>query len=192
MAIAWSLVRKVVHPFSKYVESARSKYSSLTVTENKGVRAWSRRLRKYVDPDRPNNMKLKDSQVRWIVRENGRGGLTNAQIAATMGVTVRWVQRLWARHQNHPARDISHPAPMGRPPNGMPGRREHSAVLSARHSEHLGAAALQERIREQTGMNIPHGTIHRILRDERMAEAHPKKGRRRKWVLYERRYSNSM
>ena len=74
----------------------------------------------------------------------------------------------------------------------MPGRREHSAVLSARHSEHQGAAALQERIREQTGMNIPHVTIHSMLRGKRLAKAHPKKGRRRKWVRYKRRYSNSM
>ena len=59
-------------------------------------------------------------------------------------------------------------------------------------AEHAGAAALRESIRDQTGMNIPNGTIHSMLRDEGMAEAHPKKNRRRKWVRYERRYSNSM
>ena len=109
-----------------------------------------------------------------------------------MGVTPRWIQRLWAMHQNRAARDITHPAPMGRPPNGMPGRREHSAGLSARHEDHAGAAALRRIIAQQTGMNIPHGTVHHILRDEGLAEAHPKKGGRRKWVRYERKYSNSL
>ena len=137
-------------------------------------------------------MKLKGYQARWTVREKRKGNLTNAQMAGTMGVTVRWVQRPWARHRNHATRDVSRPAPMGRPPNGMPGRREHSAVLSARLLEHAGAAALQRRIREQTGMNVPHGAIHGMLRDEEMAEARPKKGGRRRQVRCGRRCPNSM
>ncbi len=92
-------------------------------------------------------MKLEKSQVQWIVKEKKKGELTNAQIAGTMDVTVRWVQKLWARHKGCPAAsEISHPAPMGRPQNGLPGRREHSAVMSARHAEHMGAAGLQQRI----------------------------------------------
>ena len=170
----------------------RTKRTSLTATGNKGMRAWSRRLRKYIDPAHPGSMKLNESQVRWIVREKAKGILTNAQIAGTMGVTVRWVQKLQARHQNRPARDITHPVPMGRPCNGMPGCREHSAVLSARHWEHAGAAALRRIIARQTGMNIPHGTVHRILRDERLADSHPRKGGRRRWVRYEREHSNSL
>ena len=74
---------------------------------------------------------------------------------------------------------------MGRPQNSMPGSKEHSAVLSARQVEHAGAALLQRRIITQTGINIPHGTIHHILRDENMADSNPKKSKRRKWVRYE-------
>ena len=41
-------------------------------------------------------------------------------------------------------------------------------------------------------MNIPHGAIHAVLKDENMAETHPKKAKRRKWVRYEREHSNSL
>ena len=74
----------------------------------------------------------------------------------------------------------------------MTGRREHSAVLSARYGEHLGAAELQDIIRMRTGMNIPHGAIHLILRQENMAKRQEKKSKKRKWVRYEREHSNSL
>ena len=77
---------------SKYVKRVSGrKRTSLTSTGNKGVWVWSKRLHKYVDPSNPGNTRLKDSQVRWIVREKRKGDLTNARIAETMGVTVRWV-----------------------------------------------------------------------------------------------------
>ncbi len=187
------IVQKVVHPFSECVKSVRSRCASLTHTGSTGVWVWRRKLRKYVSLEHPNGMKLEKSQVQWIVKEKKKGELTNAQIAGTMDVTVRWVQKLWARHKGCPAAsEISHPAPMGRPQNGLPGRREHSAVMSARHAEHMGAAGLQQRIANQTGIHIPHGIIHKILRDEEMAEAQPSKGTRYRWVRYERDHSNSL
>ena len=73
----------------------------------------------------------------------------------------------------------------------MPGRREHSAVLSARQAEHTGAVALQRIIENQTGMNIPHGVIQRA-EVRKHGRNTPKKGKRRKWVRYEREYSNSL
>ena len=109
-----------------------------------------------------------------------------------MCVSVRWVQKTWAGHKAHAAGQISHPAPMGGPLQGMPGRREHSAVPPARQAEHAGAVALQRIMASQTGMNIPHGAIHAVLKDENMAETHPKKAKRRKCVRYEREHSNSL
>ncbi len=43
-----------------------------------------------------------------------------------------------------------------------------------------------------TGINVPHGAIHSILMDENMAERHPGKGRRRKWVRHGRTYPDSL
>lgn len=41
-------------------------------------------------------------------------------------------------------------------------------------------------------MDIPHNIIHKILRYKGLASEQPKKQRKRKWVRYERTYSNSM
>lgn len=50
-----------------------------------------------------------------------------------------------------------------------------------------------EKIIDDTdGTHIPHDTVHKILRSRGLASQQPKKGRKRKWVRYERAYSNSM
>ena len=51
-------------------------------------------------------------------------------------------------------------APIGRPEDGILGRREHSAVLTARTEDHLGAVRLHGIIRDSTGINIPYNKIH--------------------------------
>ncbi len=71
---------------------------------------------------------------------------------------------------------------MGRPQNGMPGRREHSAVLSVRPSERLGAAPLQDLTRENTGINILRHTLHGVLKDEEVARDEPNGRRKRRWL----------
>ncbi len=38
----------------------------------------------------------------------------------------------------------------------------------------------------------PHNTIHRILRDEDLASEESRKGKKRRWIRYERTYSNSL
>ena len=124
--------------------------------------------------------KLDESKVRWIITQKRKGATTN-HVAQTMDVSTRWVKKLWARYKHTDAGKILYPARMGRPENGLPGRREH-----------LGAAGMQDGIRNSTGINIPHSTIHKILKDEHLASRQPKKSQRRKWIRYERTYSNSM
>ena len=135
--------------------------------------------------------KLDESKVRWIISQK-RKGTANSRIAEAMGISVRWVKKLCARYGSTSTEKIVYPLPMGRPRDSMPGRREHSAVLTARRENHVGAVRLHKRIAESTGMNIPYNRIHRILRDEDLASEQPKKSRRRKWVRYERTHSNSL
>ena len=56
--------------------------------------------------------KLDESKVRCIVREK-RKGTKNAVIAEQMGVTTRWVQKLWARYKNVEPNQLVYPKPMG-------------------------------------------------------------------------------
>ena len=57
---------------------------------------------------------------------------------------------------------------MGKPENGLPGRREHHAVLFVCYRERLRATGMQDGIRDSTGINIHHSTMHKILRDRHL------------------------
>ena len=135
--------------------------------------------------------KLDESKVKWIIRES-RKGTPSSTIAKNAGISVRWVQKICRRYSGVPMDKISYPETLGRPKKSLPGRLEHSAVLSAVSDEYSGAVYLEGEIERTTGMHIPHSTIHTILRDADIAEKQPKKSRRRKWIRYERTHSNSM
>ncbi len=134
--------------------------------------------------------KLDQSKVEYIVAEK-RKGTKNGIIAESMDITVRYVQILWARFKDTPKDKIVFPATMGRPRRGPPTRHERSAVLSARRALRSGANRIWGHLR-RAGMAVPKGVIHTILRESGDAVKHKRKQRRRKWVRYERKYSNSM
>ena len=135
---------------------------------------------------------MNEAKTRWTLYQKAKGELTNRQIAESVGVSPRWVQKIWAKYRHQKSWKVLHAAPMGRPAAGLPGRREHSAVLTARYANEHGAMNLVEDIEARTGLHIPHSIIHKILTDEDLAEQQPRKKGQRKWVRYERRYSNSM
>ena len=93
--------------------------------------------------------KLDESKVRWIIAQKRKGATTN-RVAQTMDVSTRWIKKLWARYKHTDADKILYPARIGRPENGLPGRREHSAVLSVCYREHLGATGMQDGIMDST------------------------------------------
>ena len=107
-----------------------------------------------------------------------------------MNVSVIWVQKLWARYRH--VSHITYPKQMGRPKNGVYGRREHSAVIYGYGLRVGGAGSIRTHVSKDIGMNIPHHNIHKILTDERLASKDKKKSGQRKWVRYERKYSNSL
>ena len=136
--------------------------------------------------------KLDEEQVKWIIRQNRDGTHTSREIAKIFGISMRWVQKLCAKYKDMPLSSIKYPDVMGRPVKSLPGRREQSAVLSYRTEDRRGAVRLEKFIEARMGIHIPHRTIHRILKDEELAESQPAKARQRKWVRYERRFSNSL
>ena len=135
--------------------------------------------------------KLDESKVRYILRKS-RNGTGTAEISKKMNVSAHWIRKLCARYRNVDLKDVAYPMRMGRRPNGIPGRREESAVLTYRQAAHLGATEIEDIIEEATGIHIPHNTIHDILKSVGMANAESKKSGKRRWVRYERTYSNSM
>ena len=105
--------------------------------------------------------KLDESKVKWIILQK-QNGETTSSIAKTMNVSTRWLKKLWARYRYTDPGRIIYPAPLGRLDDGILGRRRHSAVLTARTEDHLGAVRLHGIIRDSTGMNIPYNKIHQI------------------------------
>ena len=108
--------------------------------------------------------KLDESKVKWIIEKKREGNMTNAQIAESMNVSVIWVKKLWSRYRNCTG-TITYPLKMGRPENGLPGRREHSAVLSALGRHRRGAVRVEKSIEQDIGIHIPHNTIHDIIKE---------------------------
>ena len=130
------------------------------------------------------------SKVEYIIAEKGKGA-KNADIAKAMHITVRYVQKLWARFKNTPKCMILFPAPMDRPRRSPPTQNEQSAVLVARRKLCGGANRIWSHLKS-VGINIPKGVMHTILRESSEAVEHKKKQKRRKWIRYERKHSNSM
>ena len=70
-------------------------------------------------------------------------------------------------------------------------KEEIDAVLDVKKQMGFGAVNI-EKVLSERGINISHNRIHRILLENGLAKNEPKKGKRRKWIRYERRHSNSM
>ena len=165
-------IQKLVRPLSKVV---------------KGVNKW-----RYVGRKRIRRMsKLDESKVRYIVREK-RKGTKNAIIAEQMGISKRWVQKLWARYKYTEPNELVYPKPMGRPQKSLPGRLEHSAVLSARQRTYLGTTRLKGKIKRTMGVDISYRRIFYVLRAADISKRQSKKSKRRKWIRFEREHSNSL
>ena len=118
--------------------------------------------------------------------------MANAEIAEAMHVTVRTVQRLWSRFRHTRPGDIEYPTRMGRPQDGLPGRREHGAVAGLHAQCRAGAARLEVCIERKSGLHIPHNKIHAIMREDGLAVEQPKKSNKRKWIRWQCSNSNMM
>ncbi len=86
-------------------------------------RSWRSKRWRHIGTRRARVMKkLDQSKVEHMVVK--RKGAKNQIIAEAMNVTVRYVQKLWARFKHAPEGKIVLPARTGRPPKGPPPRSE--------------------------------------------------------------------
>ena len=131
--------------------------------------------------------KLNQRKIRWIVKELERGEWSARKIAKQQGISKAYMWRLY-----HRFKDDKHPKllPCGRKPKPITAE-EVAIVKKVREETEFGAVSMEKLLKER-GMRMPHNRIHRILMQEGLARAQPNKSRRRKWVRYERRHSNSL
>ena len=105
------------------------------------------------------------------------------------GVSPRWIREIRRRAQ----RGLPLPGEVrrGRPPSfRIPDERE--IVLAAERQHRLHPQALERLLAEEYGMSVSHNRAHRILKTAGLVVDSPKKQKRRKWVRFERRHSNSL
>jgi len=131
--------------------------------------------------------KLNQRKIRWIVKELQKRELTAYQAAKLQGISKGYMWRLF-----HRFRDEKRPKllPCGRKPKAV-SPEEKELVRKTKEETNFGAVNI-EKVLDLKGVHIPHNRIHFILRQEGLAKEQPAKSRRRKWVRYERKHSNSL
>lgn len=111
------------------------------------------------------------------------------RIARTQKVSPRWVRMLVERFKDTPLHEVRLKA-QGRKPTPI-SQEEFEVVRKEKEHIGLGAVNLQTILAEKN-IHISHNRIHRILKELKLANTEPKKAKRRKWVRWERRHSNSL
>jgi len=133
--------------------------------------------------------KLNLRKIRWILKELKMGELSIYQIAKLQKVTPRWVRQLPRKYAGISPYKIKL-FPCGRKPGIIP-EEEVDIVTGIGKATGYGAVTI-EKVLAENGVRIPHNRVHRILREAGLAQVQPKKSKRRKWIRYERRHSNSL
>ena len=132
--------------------------------------------------------KLNGRKIRWIVREIEKSELSICRIARIQKITPQHAKRVYKRYEG-----VKRPRllPCGRKPK--PITQEEVEMVLAVRKEHPVCAVSLEKILGEQGVRIPHNRIHRVLLQHGLAKPEPKKQKRRKpWVRYERKHSNSL
>ena len=107
--------------------------------------------------------KLDPIQISWIIKSKEDGAKNAADVASSMKISVRWVQKLYSRRYR---RTGAVPI-LGKPrrPKGIITEQMVQTVQSTFEKFRCSAVFL-EKIIDTAGTHIPHNTIHKIMRDE--------------------------
>jgi len=133
--------------------------------------------------------KLNQKKVKWVVREMDKGERSVYRIAKTMNITPQWVREIYRLY--HKTKQYPYPRKPGRRSRPI-SNEERRIVIETRNEYPISGAVALEKILDAQGVHIGHNRIHRILKEEGFAKDEPRKQRQRKWIRYERRYSNSL
>jgi putative transposase len=127
---------------------------------------------------------LNQRKLNWVLKEMRLGQLSVWQIAKQQNITPRHARRLFARFKNCKQPRFKSP---GRPAQPVP-YEQVQLVKELYDKQPMGATNLEKIL----SPHIPHNRLHSILKSLKLACTQPNKSRRRKWIRYERRCSNSL
>ena len=131
---------------------------------------------------------LTERSIRYIIRELKKCRGTKL-LAEEMNVSQRRIQQLWAEYQR--TGKVHTQGRAGRPREADPADAEIEMVLDIHRRWPDGVQLTVRRLRK-SGSDISYSKVCRILKSNDLVTASPAKSRQRKWVRYERLYSNAM
>jgi putative transposase len=167
------VIRKLLHPLARIDRAVRRARLS---------EFWLSLLRRY-------RHVLRQEQVEWIIKSKEEGRMKNRDIASLQGVSVSRVQQLHREYRR--TGEVPVPKRAGRPKSPPLNEGEKREVREAFQRFRMCACYLEKALLSQ-GAHINHNRIHMFLREEGLALEEPHKRRRRKWIRYEREFSNSL
>lgn len=137
--------------------------------------------------------KLNNRGLRWIIREMRKGEQSTYKIAHQQGITPRYARMLHRKYWDAQGYLISKISlqKCGRKPISLTADEERNIMEAKAKYPDLGAVNL-EKILKCGNIRVSHNKIHKYLKSVGLANTEPRKGRRRKWVRYERKHSNSL
>ncbi len=137
--------------------------------------------------------KLNVKKIRWIVKEMKKGKLSPYKIAKQQKITQQYVRKLYHKYKNIPPYKLTKSICLkkcGQKQKSIT-QYEVNNVLKIKTEFEFGAINI-EKVLAQDNIRISHNRVHKILLQEGFANREPKKAKRRKWIRYERRHSNSL
>lgn len=134
--------------------------------------------------------KLNPRKINWIMKELEKGELSVNRIAKVQGITGRRVRQL--REYRDKEGKIFSLKPERIVSQRSPTKEEILTVNEARGRYKFGSTLLEEIIDKEYNVHIPHNRIQNILEIGGFAAPLNKKIRRKDWVRFERKHSNSM
>lgn len=124
-----------------------------------------------------------------MTKEWDRGELSMSYICKTVGISSRHGWRLRSRYEQNGIRP--YPKRPGRKPRPILAE-ERQRILTMKECHPLSGANTLEKLLNLNGDHIPHNKIHLVLKQSGKAKDDPKKQKRRKYIRYERKHSNSL
>lgn len=131
--------------------------------------------------------KLNKKKIKWILKEMQLGKLSVWRIAKQQKITPRHARRVFTKFRD--SKNITLLKP-GRTPK--PITEQEVKTVNEIRAEHPFGAVNLEKILKEEGKHTPHNRIHKILLQQGFSKKEPKKSKRRKWIRYERKHSNSL
>ena len=132
--------------------------------------------------------RLTAKAIRYAMNQLEKGRRAS-EVAAELGVTPRHIRRLRTEFRETGSAHV--PRSPGRPALPPPSQEEVQLVLDAYKLEKVGVIRTAISLRG-AGHDISYQRVYRIMKENGLVVPSEAKSRKRKWVRYERKHSNSM